>query len=793
MDPPVRVLSLDGGGIRGISSLFILEHIVEKVLQEKEKDKKKEQGKGKDPAGEAPRPSEVFDLIGGTSTGGIIALMLGRLGMTARKSLRAYRKVAEKAFTPKKTSPLPGSPSGAYSATALEEAIRDVIREFCPAPECVARRQSGQSTGQTCKHGEMEFRNQDCTDTVVLAITKANVDTLPTLFTTYDATSAATTFFKPIRVGEDEIEFIDAGFGFNNPCEELVAEAKRRFPGRRLQILSIGTGLGDVVKIGGRLDILHALKRMATTSKQVAARMDSGFGEEKGYFRFNVDHGLEDTTLSDWKESSNILAHTRNYLRENERLVGRCTALLLGKAANRPWYIPLAKNRQFLFRDGPQRVAIDGLGGVGKTQEHLPEWSVFWVTASSLAGFEPACALILKQVGLETSEKDDAKESLRQYLSADKSGKWLLVVDNADDLDLLGTDHSKVDGIDRYLPDSDNDVAFAAAGSEVVEVPQMSRDEALQYLQKALINKALLNDKAGVKGLLKILTYLPLALAQAAAYINMHKLSVREYLTVLSKTDHEKIAVLETEFPDRTRNDGSHSTNAIVRTWIVSFDKIKQDADAAAILSFLAFIEPTDIPRAMLPPLTSSQKLMHALGVLCGYSFLTSREDGEAYDMHRLVHLACRIWLRPQPDAENQGFEAITHLFSTLACNGGQRYLAHVLEALQVGSPDSHCQSGECLLGSRAGSFLKGAEQVGKVVGSESDMRRLVSQTILAQTYLASGRTQEGLRLLKKVEAVAKRSFQENSPAVLSAQQILAKTQLRCGQQTEATKLLEHV
>jgi hypothetical protein len=183
------------------------------------------------------------------------------------------------------------------------------------------------------------------------------VDTLPTLFTTYDesaslngckiwevarATSAATTFFKPIRVGEDGIEFIDAGFGYNNPCEELVAEAKRRFPGRRLQILSIGTGLGDVVKIGGRLDILHALKKMATTSKQVAARMDAGFGEEKGYFRFNVEHGLEDTTLSDWKESSNILAHTEKYLRENERLVTRFVGSFLGKAGQGTGGVTLA-------------------------------------------------------------------------------------------------------------------------------------------------------------------------------------------------------------------------------------------------------------------------------------------------------------------------------------------------------------------------------------------------------------------------------------------------------------------
>lgn len=77
---------------------------------------------------------------------------------------------------------------------------------------------------------------------VVLTITKDNVDTPPTLFKIYDtsadfdgytiwqvvcATSAATTFFKSIRVGRDGIEFVDAGFGYNNPREILIEEARQ--------------------------------------------------------------------------------------------------------------------------------------------------------------------------------------------------------------------------------------------------------------------------------------------------------------------------------------------------------------------------------------------------------------------------------------------------------------------------------------------------------------------------------------------------------------------------------------
>jgi patatin-like phospholipase/acyl hydrolase len=183
---------------------------------------------------------------------------------------------------------------------------------------------------------------------VVLAITKDNVDARPTLFRTYDtsrplegctiwevarATSAATTFFKPICVGRDGVEFIDAGFGYNNPCEVLIEEAGRRFPGRDdMQIISIGTGLGDVVSISDtRRSILSALKKMATTSSKVAARLDDRFGGDGCYVRLNVERGLEDTTLSDWKKASSISAHTHNYLSDKKRTIDEFVGVFLGR------------------------------------------------------------------------------------------------------------------------------------------------------------------------------------------------------------------------------------------------------------------------------------------------------------------------------------------------------------------------------------------------------------------------------------------------------------------------------
>ena len=70
-----RLLALDGGGVRGLSSLLIvrsLMHEVQRILVDN--------GQAKT-GDKLPVPCQYFDLICGTSTGGLIAIMLGRLLM----------------------------------------------------------------------------------------------------------------------------------------------------------------------------------------------------------------------------------------------------------------------------------------------------------------------------------------------------------------------------------------------------------------------------------------------------------------------------------------------------------------------------------------------------------------------------------------------------------------------------------------------------------------------------------------------------------------------------------------
>ncbi|KXX77766.1 Regulatory protein AfsR [Madurella mycetomatis] len=634
-----------------------------------------------------------------------------------------------------------------------------------------------------------------------------------------------------------------------------------------MQVVSIGTGLGDVVSISDtRLSIISTMKKMATTSKAVAGRLDDRFGGDGRYVRFNVEKGLEDTTLSDWKKASLISAHTRNYLSDNKRAVDKFVATFLGRDQQRegvedsaaattpkpsprqPYrYIPFQKNRKFvgrtsamntlkekLFGDDSQashRVAIVGLGGVGKTQvalqvaywtlQNKPEWNVFWVPALSIASFEQACREIAQMLGLEGANKEDAKQLLQRYLDSDPSGRWLLIVDNADDEEVMeGGKQGREQGIRDFLPRTDRNrilfttrtqrIATRLAQSEVVDLSQMNEDEAKDLLKKSLGGKRLPIYEKGVAELLKILTYLPLAIVQAAAYLNETGISVAEYVRLLRNTERDMVELLETEFADDTRYGGVQ--NAVASTWVVSFEQIRKNADAAVLLRFIAQVESKAIPRSMLASVGSEQRMTRAIGVLYSYSFLSIREDGTTYDMHRLVHLASRVWVSRQDAAGKQRREVLVHLrelFSTDKWEERERWrylLPHVLKAIDKDKEAENWGEeeralgywvGRCLLAEgRSREAVKVLERVVaayKTTLAETHPDRLASQHELAAAYHADGRVKEAITLLERVVAVRETTLAGTHPSRLVSQHNLAIVYYTDNQVEKAVKLLDHV
>ncbi|KDQ50311.1 hypothetical protein JAAARDRAFT_200086 [Jaapia argillacea MUCL 33604] len=215
----LRLLSLDGGGIRGLSELVILGEIMAGI---QENDYLAEPGK-------VPYPCQYFDLIGGTSTGGLIALLLGRLRLSVEDATRLYAEMVRQVFSEQKFR----CQEGKFKATKLEEALKHIVMS---------------STGDP--HAPMLDPGPEACKTFVCAAAANNISSAtPHLFRTYTvshnatddcciweaarATSASPTFFKKMLVGRPNMQeaFVDAGsIGCNNPIQVVLQEAKLAFP-----------------------------------------------------------------------------------------------------------------------------------------------------------------------------------------------------------------------------------------------------------------------------------------------------------------------------------------------------------------------------------------------------------------------------------------------------------------------------------------------------------------------------------------------------------------------------------
>ena len=73
-----------------------------------------------------PKPCDYFDLIGGTSTGGLIAILLGRLRLSVEDALTEYGTIGQEVFSKKKSK----GHEVTFYATALQKAIKSVVRRY---------------------------------------------------------------------------------------------------------------------------------------------------------------------------------------------------------------------------------------------------------------------------------------------------------------------------------------------------------------------------------------------------------------------------------------------------------------------------------------------------------------------------------------------------------------------------------------------------------------------------------------------------------------------------------------
>lgn len=470
-------------------------------------------------------------------------------------------------------------------------------------------------------------------------------------------------------------------------------------------------------------------------------------------------------------------------------------------------------------------MAIVGLGGVGKTQvalqfayrvqERYPEYSIFWVVLVSDSTVEQSYADIAGKLGLHKKGDDNVKKAVCEHLSSAMAGKWLLIVDNADDQELVFGSFEKVGVID-YLPKSDeglvvmttrsNEVAADFAQPDVITLLELPQEDSRILLCSLLIAKIDPQDGDLVEDLLHELEYLPLAIAQAAAYLNRTRIPIQRYLELLRRAEEDTMNLLSREFRDTTRYHGSR--NAVGTTWLVSLDRIQDSNECATnILYFLSFIEPKAIPQSILPDCRSLET-EEALALLCGYSSLTRRGDTDMFDMHSLVHIATRSWRYQQQNGEAAMALAISHLAEIFPDDNWpsrhlwREYLPHATRMLH-GSGSQSGQSryelfdkvGLCLSSDRrlieSARYHEQACQWDPGCMTENFGTLCIYKSNLAAVYNALGRTQLAIEILEPVVKAIREMRHRTAPDRLAIEHNLASAYRGDGRIEEATTLLE--
>jgi tetratricopeptide (TPR) repeat protein len=494
--------------------------------------------------------------------------------------------------------------------------------------------------------------------------------------------------------------------------------------------------------------------------------------------------------------------------------------------------LELSKLEDFILPKGyTSRIAIYGLGGVGKTQVAIElahrvferrNCMVFWIPAVDPESFHQAYLAVAQKLDIPGWDAKDAnvKRLVQRHLSQDAIGQWMIVFDNADDIEMwFGTSDSResVRNVD-YLPKNqkgtivfttrDRKVAVRLA-QNLIDVPEMDEDQATQLLQNSLFQSGSTdNHNDNHKHiLLAKLANLPLAIVQASSFVNETGCSISDYLSLLEQQEDDFIHLLSEDFEDTGRY--ANIRNPVATTWLISFEKIlQQNSLAADYLSFMACVESKDIPISILPAGSSRKNEIEAIGVLDAYSFVARRPEKRSLDLHRLVHLATRSWLKEKGNFRDWAFRTITQISSVFP-NGKdhserstwREYLPHALYALSADAIEKDsCWAGLarkvswCLFHDGRFREAEGLDTqvltVSKRIYGPEHQHTLSAMSNLAVTYRNQWKWDEAEGLQVQSLCIQKRTLGEKDPDTLLTMSNLATLYLYQSRWKEAEELL---
>ena len=302
-------------------------------------------------------------------------------------------------------------------------------------------------------------------------------------------------------------------------------------------------------------------------------------------------------------------------------------------------------------------------------RDQKPDIWIFWVHVSTRSRFKQSFAEIARKVQLPKIEhpESDALQEVTDWLCDTRNGEWLLILDNCDELDVLtadqvdasGTSLEKQEGkpLIEYIPQTpngsilvtsrDREVALALTNDDdecLVDVESMNAEEASSLLRSRLPKDK--SNEHDVKALVDDLDYIPLAIKQAAAYINNQKragMTISKYLQLFRRNEKSQEHLLRSNLRDMTRDKDLQ--DSIILTWQISFEQIKNRSQAAAdLLVLMSFLDRQSIPKFLLCPDEDDElEFLDKVSTLLNFSLITKTSD-ECFTMHRLVQITTQKW-----------------------------------------------------------------------------------------------------------------------------------------------------